>query len=102
MQARALAVLRAQKLNRKELAKRIGRSPSAVGKALSAKPACNSDTLRDIFNYLLPAPGTALSLHARELTLRAPETAVLLSAVFRDMADLLSGHGPLKPGTPGK
>jgi hypothetical protein len=102
MQARAVAALREQKLQRKDLAKRIGRSPSAVGKALSAKPACNSDTLRDIFNYLFPAPETALRQHARELTLRAPETAVLLSAVFRDMADLLSGQGPLKPGMPGK
>lgn len=99
MQTRAAAALRESKLKRKVLAKRIGRSPGAVGAALSAKPASNSDTLRDIFNYFFPPPETALTKHARELALRAPETAVLLSAVFRDMADLLSGQEALKPGT---
>lgn len=100
MQDRVVAALRERKLPQKQLAKRIGRSPSAVSAALNDKPASNSDTLRDIYNYLFPRSETALTQHARELALRAPETAVLLSAVFRDMADLLSGQEPLKPGTP--
>lgn len=102
MQARAAAALRDSKLKRKALAECIGRSPGAVGAALSAKPASNSDTLRDIFNYLFPSPEAALTKHARELATRAPETAVLLSAVFRDMADMLSGQEALKPDTRGK
>ena len=102
MQSCAAAALREKKLQQKELAKRIGRSPSAVSAALTDKPASNSGTLRDIYNYLFPPSEMALSQHARELALRAPETAVLLSAVFRDMADLLSGQQPLKSGTPGK
>lgn len=100
MQARAVAALRERKLQKKELAKRIGRSPGAVGAALTGKPASNSDTLRKIYNYFFPPSEMALTQHARELALRAPETAVLLSAVFRDMADLLSGRELLTPGTP--
>lgn len=102
MQARATAALRESKLKKKALAEHIGRSPGAVGAALSAQPARNSDTLRDIFNYFFPPPEAVLTKHARDLALRAPETAVLLSAVFRDMADLLSGQEVLKPGTRGK
>lgn len=99
MQERAAAALRELKLKKKVLAERVGRSPSAVSAALSAKPARNSDTLRDIFNYFFPQSEVKLTQHARELALRAPETAVLLSAVFRDMADLLSGQDGLKSGT---
>lgn len=99
MQELATAALRERKLQKKVLAKHIGRSVSAVGTALSTKPARNSDTLRDIYYYFYPQPEVMLTKHARELALRAPETAVLLSAVFRDMADLLSGQEALKPGT---
>lgn len=68
----------------------VGRSPGAVGAALSASPAKNSETLRDIFNYFFPPVAEAALLgHARQLAERSPETAALLSAVFRDLADLL-------------
>ncbi len=97
MQERAVAALLEKKLKKKDLAERIGRSAGAVGAALSAKPARNSDTLRDIYYYFFPEPKGMLTKHARDLALHAPETAVLLSAVFRDMADLLSGQETFKP-----
>jgi hypothetical protein len=82
--------MRERGLKNRELAKLIGRSPGAVGAALSAAPAKNSQTLRDIFNYLFPpAAEAALIGHASQLAERSPETAALLSAVFRDLADLL-------------
>ncbi len=90
MQARSIEALRARKLKKKDLAKRIERSVSAVGHALRASPPQKSDTLQDIFNYFFPPQDeVTLALHARQLALQAPETAALLSAVFRDLADLL-------------
>lgn len=90
MQAKVIATLRARKLSKKELAGKIGRSVSAVGLALRTSPAADSKTLREIFNYLFPPPTpAALVGHARELARQSPETAALLSALFRDLADLL-------------
>lgn len=90
MQAQAVDALRDRKLNQKDLAERIGRSVSAVGQALRTKPAANSETLRDIFNYLFPQSAqAALTGHARQLARQVPEVAALLSAIFRDLADLL-------------
>lgn len=90
MQARSRAALRDLGLKKKDVAQLIGRSPGAVGAALSEVPAKNSQTLKDIFNYFFPpAAEASLAGHARELAERSPETAALLSAVFRDLADLL-------------
>ncbi len=94
MQMRSAQAMRELGLKNKDVAKLIGRSAGAVGQALSANPAKNSQTLQNIFNYFFPAPAEkALKTHARELAVRAPETAALLSAVFRDLADLM-----IRPG----
>jgi hypothetical protein len=89
-------------LGHKEIAKEIKRSPGAVGKALSNDPAKATPTLSDIFNYFFSAqsPETDLRTRARELALRAPETAALLSAVFREVSELL--RKPDEPTTTGK
>jgi len=90
MQARSRAAMHGLGLKKKDVAQRIGRSPGAVGVALSEVPAKNSQTLKDIFNYFFPpAAEASLAGRARELAERSPETAALLSAVFRDLADLL-------------
>lgn len=103
MQARSLALLRTNGLTRKALAKEIGRSVSAVTQALNASPAKNSDTLKDIFNYFHPSTSeSSLAQRARQLAHQAPETAALLSAVFRDLADLLVGASNAQGVRPGK
>jgi hypothetical protein len=101
MQARSLHAVRDLGIKNREIAKLVGRSAGAVGQALSANPPKNSQTLQDIYNHFFPTlTEDALTVHARELAVRAPETAALLSAVFRDLADLLSRPGGAKPGTP--
>ena len=91
MQAEALRLLDERKLSRLELAKQINCSEGAVGRALRERPAAETATLRAIFNYLSPSPTTHdLTQHASALAQRSPETAALLSAVFREIAELLT------------
>ncbi len=90
MQERARELMLEKGLNQRDLAQRIRRSPGAVGLALNSTPAKNSQTLRDIINYFSDQPKeVSLADHARELAARSPETAALLSAVLRELADLL-------------
>ncbi len=91
MQAEAIRILEERKLSKFDLAKQIGRSEGAVGRALRERPAAETNTLQTIFNYLVPPPTAQdLTLHASALVQRSPEIAALLSAVFREIADLLN------------
>lgn len=91
MQAEAIRILGDRRLSKLDLAKQIGRSEGAVGRALREKPAAETATLQAIFNYLIPSPTAQdLTLHASALAQRSPEIAALLSAVFREIADLLT------------
>lgn len=101
MQTEARQQMEARGLKNIDLVKAIGMSEGAIGRALSAKqPAANTPTLRAIFNHLFPSPATQdLKVHANALAQRSPETAALLSAVFREIADLLT-HPVANSGRP--
>lgn len=95
MQTASLRSMREKGISKSDLAKYVGRSNSAVRMALSAKPAKNSLTLRAIFNYMCPQEKEgSLTTHAQQLAAQAPETAALLAALFRDLADLLTKSSP--------
>lgn len=90
MQVCAIQAVDSLGLKYRDIAARIGRSPSAVAAALTTQPATESPTLKSIFNeFCVPSTGGALETHARQLAARSPQTAQLLAALLTDLAGLL-------------